>query len=469
MAEKPRSDIARRGRISRTVPLLGAAGRTAGEAVVASLRGGRDAEFHTRAAERYAQRLGRSKGALMKAGQLLSFVSFAPAIEGEYAQIYRTALSRLQDDAPPMPYAMAAEMVTAELGAPPEQLFAAFDREPLAAASIGQVHAATLHDGRRVAVKVQYPGVEEAIRADLSNTELLVGFFSLARSMAPSLTRLDLRALAREVADRIGEELDYRAEAAHQAEFAEIYRGHPFIRVPDVVTELSSDRVLTMELAEGLRWSRALTADADLRDRWGETIHRFTIGTLRRVGLFHADPHPGNYLFHEDGTVTFLDFGCVKPFAPHQVRQLRAMVTAAVDDDPAALAEAMHDAGFTASAGDASPDPAALLRWFRTTLHSMVEPQPYTYSPERTARFTQAAYSPGGEYMSLLLRLTLPPDLLFLTRIELGMDAVLGELRATAPWRDICDEWDRGAPPATAYGELDQAFWKEHHDGRSLC
>jgi predicted unusual protein kinase regulating ubiquinone biosynthesis (AarF/ABC1/UbiB family) len=466
MTEQPKPYVARRGRISRAVPLLGAAGRTAGEAVVASLRGGRDAEFHGRAAERYAQRLGRSKGVLMKAGQLMSFVSFAPAVEGEYAQIYRAALARLQDDAPPMPYSTAAEMVTAELGAPPGELFAAFDREPLAAASIGQVHAATLRDGRRVAVKVQYPGVEEAIRADLSNTELLVGFFSLARSMAPSLTRMDMRALAREVGERIGEELDYRAEAAHQAEFAEVYRGHPFIRVPEVVPELCSDRVLTMELADGMRWSRALTADAGLRDRWGEAIYRFTLGTLRRLGLFHADPHPGNYLFHEDGTVSFLDFGCVKRFTPLQIRQIRAMVTAAVDDDPVAFAGALHDAGLVTADGDAAAD---VLAWFRATLHSLIAPQPYTFAPEQAAVTLQSAFSTGGRHGRTLRRLSLPPDFLFLVRIEMGMDAVLGELRSTGPWLDVLNEWDRNGPPATPYGELDQAFWKERHDGRSLC
>nr|BFE27832.1 AarF/ABC1/UbiB kinase family protein [Actinomadura rugatobispora] len=468
MTEQPRPPVARRGRISRAAPLLGAAGRTAGEAVVASLRGGRGAEFHGRAAERYAQRLGRSKGVLMKAGQLMSFAGFGPAMEGEYAHVYRAALSRLQDDAPPMPYPMAAGMVAVELGAPPEELFAAFDREPLAAASIGQVHAATLRDGRRVAVKIQYPGVEEAIRADLSNTELLVSFFSLARSMIPSMTRMDMRALAREAAERIGEELDYRAEAAHQAEFAEIYRGHPFIRVPDVVPELCSDRVLTMELAEGMRWSRALTADAGLRDRWGEAVYRFTLGSLRRLGLFHADPHPGNYLFHEDGTVTFLDFGCVKRFAPHQIRQIRAMVTAAVDDDPAAFAGALHDAGLVTSDGDGAPGPADLLAWFRATLHSVVGPQPHTYGPEQSARTMQTAFSVSGEHGPVLRRVSLPPDFLFLTRIEMGMNAVLGELRCTGPWLDVLNEWDRNGPPATPYGELDQTFWKERHDGRSI-
>ncbi|MFC5184506.1 ABC1 kinase family protein [Actinomadura harenae] len=467
MTEQGRSPVVRHGRVARAAPLLGAASRTAGEAVVASLRGRRDAGFHERAADRYARRLGRSKGVLMKAGQLLSFVSFTPAVDGEYAPIYRAALARLQDDAPPMPYEDAAAMVAAELGAPPEELFAEFDREPLAAASIGQVHAATLADGRRVAVKVQYPGVAEAIRADLANTELLVGFFTLARSIAPALTRMDLRGLAREAAERIGAELDYRAEAASQAEFADLYRGHPFIRVPEIVPELCAGRVLTMELSDGMRWRKALTAESGLRDRWAEALYRFTIGSLRRVGLFNADPHPGNYLFHEDGTVTFLDFGCVKRFTPRQAVQIGAMVSAAVDDDAEAFATVMRDTGFLPSGGEAF-DPAEVIGWFRTTLNSLVEPQPFTFTPERTARMVARAYSPTGEYGPLVRRLSLPPDFMLLTRIELGMNAVLGELNATGPWLDICNEWDRGGPPATPYGELDQRFWKERHEGRSL-
>ncbi|MCP2339012.1 ABC1 kinase family protein [Actinomadura rupiterrae] len=467
MAEQERSHAVRRGRVARAAPLLGAAGRTAGEAVVASLRGRRDASFHERAAERYAERLGRSKGVLMKAGQLLSFVSFAPALDGDYAPVYRAALARLQDSAPPMPYEDAAAMVKQELGARPEELFAEFSREPIAAASIGQVHAATLEDGRRVAVKVQYPGVEAAIRADLSNTELLVGFFSLARSMAPSLSRMDMRALAAEVSVRIGEELDYRTEAANQAEFAGVYRGHPFVRVPEVVPELCADRVLTMEFADGMRWAKALTAEQDLRDRWGEVVYRFTLGSLRRRGLFHADPHPGNYLFHDDGTVTFLDFGCVKRFTPRQIGQMRAMVTATVDGDASGFSRALLDAGFFPP-DDAAPDPAELLSWFQANLHSLVGPQPYTFTPDRGAAAVQAAFSPTGAYGALLRRLTMPADFLFLSRIEMGMSAVLGELHATGEWRGICDEWDRGAPPATPYGELDQDFWRERHVGRSL-
>ncbi|HXN37994.1 MAG TPA: AarF/UbiB family protein, partial [Solirubrobacteraceae bacterium] len=187
----------------------------------------------------------------------------------------------------------------------------------------GQVHEARLRDGREVAVKIQYPGVADAIRADLKNAELLAAFVSLVfGGLSPRKLSFDLRGVARELSVRIAEELDYRLEAAYQAEFAEHYCGHPFIHVPEVVAELCTGRVLTQQLARGLCWSDALDAGQKLRDQWAEAIHRFAYGSYKRIYLFNADPHPGNYLFHEDGSVSFLDFGCVKRFRREQVEMM---------------------------------------------------------------------------------------------------------------------------------------------------
>jgi len=440
---------------------MGLAGRTAGEAVIARLRKNGDdaaAERHANAAERYAELLGRSKGVLMKAGQILSFVTMGTVVSAEYQTIYQSALARLQDSAPPMSASEAAAVVAGELGSPPDKAFAEFQPEPLAAASIGQVHAARLHDGREVAVKIQYPGVDEAIRADLANTELLATFLALARSVAPGFNRLDERALSREVAARIGEEIDYRVEARNQADFADGYRGHPFIRVPDVVPELSTRRVFTSELVRGRRWPDAVEADESLRDQWGEAIYRFAIGSLRRLRLFNADPHPGNYLFHDDGTVTFLDFGCVKRFTPDHVAAMQGMVWAAVNDDAAALFPLLRRAGFT----DAADAPGAddLLPWFREQYKPLTAPQPFTYTSDYAAEVVQRVYSPFGPFSEVNRRVTLNPDYLMLTRIDLGLTAVLGTLRATGPWAAICAEWDHAGPPATPMGELEAAFWK---------
>jgi predicted unusual protein kinase regulating ubiquinone biosynthesis (AarF/ABC1/UbiB family) len=452
-----------RGRVRRAAPLVGMAGRTAGEAVVASLRkrigGAETTNFHARTAERYVEMLGRSKGVLMKAGQILSFVTIgAVAVPDEYRNVYQATLSRLQDSAPPMPADLAASVVEAELGAPPSKLFAEFDPEPLAAASIGQVHGARLDDGRRVAVKIQYPGVEQAIRADLANTELLATFFSLIRTVTPDLTHIDVRALAREVADRIGEEIDYRVEARNQAEFADAYRGHPFIRVPEVIPELSTRRVFTMERADGLRWAEATSADAELRQQWGEAIFRFALGSLRRLRLFNADPHPGNYLFREDGTVTFLDFGCVKHFTPEHVATMRGIVAASVDGDAPALYALLDDAGFIDPADP--PDPGELLALFREQFVPLISPQPFTYTPEYAAEVVRSEFSLYGEHSAVTRRLSLQPDYLMITRIDLGVTSVLAGLGATGPWAAIRAEWDCDGPPGSPLGELDIAFWE---------
>ena len=448
----------RRGRLARTAPLVGLAGRTMGEAVVAALRGKDRAEVHARSAERYVEMLGRSRGVLMKAGQILSFVSLGPQVNDEYRTLYQSALARLQDDAPPMAPELAAAVVEAELGSPPDKVFAEFDPLPLAAASIGQVHAARLADGRRVAVKIQYPGVEEAIRADLANTELLATFFQLIRGLVPDLTRVDVRSLAREVSDRIGEEIDYRAEAANQAEFADAYRGHPFIRIPEVVPELTTRRVFVMDLVDGLRWSAIGSAERELRDHWGEAIYRFAFGSLRRFGLFNADPHPGNYLFHPDGTVTFLDFGCVKRFPPDQVAWMRSTVQAAVDSEASALFHLLVDGGLV-NPSDA-PAPSDVLAWFRDSLQPLVAPQPFQYTPEYAAAVVRSEFSPTGPFSHVVRRLTMPPHYLFLMRIDMGLTSVLGALGSSGPWEGIRRESDCAGAPATPYGQLDFSFWE---------
>ncbi|MGH3512380.1 MAG: ABC1 kinase family protein [Mycobacterium sp.] len=451
-----------RSRLSRTVPLAGLAGRTAGEAVVAALRKrltGEDsaAEFHERTSERYAAMLGHSKGVLMKAGQVLSFVALGALVPPERQRVYQAAMARLQADAPPMAPELAAAVVEAELGAPPEEVFAEFDPHAFAAASIGQVHAARLTDGRPVAVKVQYPGVDQAIRADLDNTELLATFLQLVGAIMPGTNRLDVRAVAREVAARIGEEIDYRIEASYQTAFADAYRDHPFIRIPEVVPQLSTRRVLTMDLVDGMRWSQAVSADQQLRDRWGEVIYRFALGSLRTVGMFHADPHPGNYLFHEDGAVTFLDFGCVNRFSAQQVALMQRVVAAAVADDSAALWDAFVEIGFLTAAD--APTPSELLEWYRDKLQPLVAEQPFTYTRAFAASVVQGYFARRGATGSVIRRIELPREYVFLTRIDLGLTALLAELEATGPWAAIRSEWDCNGPPATEIGKLDAGHW----------
>jgi predicted unusual protein kinase regulating ubiquinone biosynthesis (AarF/ABC1/UbiB family) len=464
MADRERPTAVEGGRLRRTAPLVGLTARTAGEAVIHSLRKrargpGASAEFHARTAERYTQLLGQSKGVLMKAGQMLSFVSLGTSLPQEYRALYRDALARLQADAPPMEPELAAETFAAEIGRRPEDVFVEFSPEPLAAASIGQVHAARLPDGHRVAVKIQYPGVERAIRADLQNDQLLTTFFSLLRSMIPGWTRWDMKAAAVEIAERITEELDYLHEAENQSFFADAYRGHPFIHVPDVVPELCARRVLTQDLVVGMPWAEAVYAERPLRDQWGEVIYRFAIGSLRRLRAFNADPHPGNYIFHTDGTVSFVDFGCVKHFEQARVDLMNEVIVSMCHGDAARFREAW--VRFGAIEADGGPSAEAMLEWWSENMEMLLAPQPYTVTRERVAAGIEREFSPLGPSASVVRALNPPPDMIFLTRIDTGMMSILGELEATGYWRSIQAELDEGADPHTELGRIERAFWNK--------
>lgn len=454
----------RGGRIRRAAPLAGFAAKTAGEGVVAALRAkarGDQApkeEFRARTAERYTELLGHSKGVLMKAGQLLSFVDAVP-IEG--LAVYQSALERLQTDAPPMDPSLAREVVESELGGPVDEAFAHLEPEPMAAASIGQVHEARLHDGTKVAVKVQYPGVDQAIRDDLANNELLFTLFALTNGVVRNLSRIDMRAAAAEISDRIAEELDYRQEAANIRAFADIYRGHPFIRIPEVIEEASADRILTMTFVEGMNWPEAREAGQELRDRWGEVLFRFALGSIRRYGLFNADPHPGNYRFGEDGTVGFVDFGCVKRFTPQHVKMMQGIVRATMESDASPLRGRLIEAGsLTARTAPPAQD---LLEWYSGVLKLVTGPQPFTIRPETAQASIRRMYDPTSEWHRITKEFDMPPDFVFTTRIDLGLMSVLGELRATGHWRAITDELDGVGPPATELGEQDAA-WRATHE-----
>jgi predicted unusual protein kinase regulating ubiquinone biosynthesis (AarF/ABC1/UbiB family) len=449
-----------RGRVGRVAPLAGLAGRTAGEAVVASLRKNRGAgdaaAFHARNAERYAQRLGHSRGVLLKAGQVMSMMIPESGVEDvEYRGIYRRAFAKLFDDAPPMPTAVAIRTIEAELGRPLRTLFASFEPEPLAAASIGQVHGARLHDGRRVVVKVQYPGVEQAIRADLANTQLLGTFVQLVLTMAPNLTRMDVRAMAREISERIGEEIDYLAEARNQREFAAAYRDHPFIRIPEVHNEFTTRRVLTMQFADGMRYSEATGADQGLRDRWAEAIYRFVWDGLARLGMNNADAHPGNFLFHADGSVTFLDFGCVKRLDSRQVEVFLGIYRQLLNG----YAEGLHRWAIECGYLDrhTTVDPHELLAVLTDSYCYLTGPQPFTFTPEHFSDMCREAYC--GPRKEVMRQLSSPAWQTMLWRMGTGSFCVLGGLRATGHWRAILEESWFDGPPVTDYGRSSAEFW----------
>src|SRR5436189_244002 len=221
-----------------------------------------------------------------------------------------------------------------------EKADAAMDARHLEAASIGQVHRAVLPDGRRVAVKVQYPGIAEALRADLQNAQMLM---RMAKALAPGL---DARAAAAELKERVLEELDYEYEAQNQRTFSRAYRGHPFIYVPDVITRLSRRRVLVSEWVEGHGFDHVKQLPQEEKDRFAEIVFRFCFGSIYHLQHFNADAHPGNYLLMEDGKVSFLDFGMTKQLDKEQIELEIAAVEATLDEDPQELRVALGELGF---------------------------------------------------------------------------------------------------------------------------
>jgi len=399
-------------------------------------------------AEDVADTLGAMKGVMMKIGQMASYVDdgLAPAV--------RRTLARLQDSVPPMSPQLAAAVVAEELGAPPERVFARWDPQPIAAASIGQVHRAVTRDGRAVAVKVQYPGIAETITADLSNVALLR---RMLRITAPAQ---DVDALLTELRERIGEELDYTREAENQRLLAAYYDGHPTIHIPAVIDELSTRRLMTSELSGGARFAELARWPQHERDLAAETIYRFVFRSLYEVGAFNGDPHPGNYLFHGGGRVTFLDFGLVKHFTQAELQPLLQMArTVCVEHDPGAFRRGLEDAGFLRPHAPLSTQ--AIVEHLAVFYDTIREPGALTITGDYASTVVRRFFdvrSPVAEYISV------PRSYVILQRINLGLFAVLGELSATADWRAIAEEiWPFvQGPPSTPIGEA-EAAWRARH------
>jgi predicted unusual protein kinase regulating ubiquinone biosynthesis (AarF/ABC1/UbiB family) len=457
------SDDIAGGRFRRTVPLVTLTARIAAEAATARVRGNLTdsarEEFHARTAERYAETLGRSKGALMKAGQMLSFVAADRVVPSEFRSVYRTALARLYNDAPPMSPELVRKVLERELGRRALSAFAEFDWEPLASASIGQVHRAQLHDGRMVAVKVQYPGVAEAIRSDLKNAELLASLISLISGFSPRRLRADVRGAAREMTASILEELDYGREATNQAEFAWCYRGHPFIHVPEVIFDLCTSRVLTQELCTGWSWSEALTAEQALRDRWGEALWRFIYGSYVRFGLLNLDPNPGNFLFHEDGSVSFLDFGSSKHYEREQTQLAHAIVSACVRGEVLTTWRLCVEAGFWRASDPVSQQ--EVFAYWREPFRYLRDEQPFSFTPDYVERWIECRCAPTGPSANAISHLTMPAEAVVWPRLEVGLASMLGDLLASNHWRSIYAEYSEGASPLTSMGKLDRAYFAD--------
>jgi predicted unusual protein kinase regulating ubiquinone biosynthesis (AarF/ABC1/UbiB family) len=411
---------------------------------------------HLETAMKMVGALGQMKGAAMKLGQFASFID-TEFIPEEYREIYQEQLAKLRTAAPPMPWEKVEVVLEEEYeGEPVSELFAEFEQEAFAAASIGQVHRAELLDGRRVAVKIQYPGIADAVDADLRNAGTLV---RLARALAPGL---DAKAIAHELRERVMEELDYEYEAQNQRAFSRAYRDHPFIYVPEVITRLSRRRVLVTEFVEGLDFEGVKALPHEERSRFGEIVYRASFGSIFHLQHFNADPHPGNYLLMADGRVAFLDFGMTKKLDREQIQLQQRAFDAASRDDPEAFREALHDLGFVKN--PSKLDAERLLDHMRAVGGWYIEDREIEITPRRVMKIIESTNDPRSEYFDLMRRESLPADELMGRRMEIGVVAVLGQLGAKRNWHRIARESIYADPPATELGEQE---W-EYFEGRGV-
>jgi predicted unusual protein kinase regulating ubiquinone biosynthesis (AarF/ABC1/UbiB family) len=412
---------------------------------------------HLETALKMVATLGEMKGAAMKLGQLASFIDteFLPP---EYAEIYQKELAKLRTSAPPMPWDKVEKVLNEEYSEPASEHFSEFEPEAFAAASIGQVHRATLNDGRAVAVKIQYPGVAEALESDLRNAGMLV---RLARAIAPGL---DAKAVAAELRERVMEELDYEFEAQNQRTFSRAYRGHPFIYVPDVITRLSRRRVLVTEFVEGMEFDQVKELDAEERSRFGEIVFRFCFGSIYHLQHFNADAHPGNYLRMDDGRVAFLDFGMTKKLDIEQIELEQAALDAAIRKEPEALRKALHDLGFVKN--PSKLDAERLMDHVMLVGGWYIEDGEYEVSSRRVMKIIESTSDPRSEYFDLMRRESLPAEELMGRRMETGVVAVLAQLRAKRNWHRIMREWVYADPPETELGEAEWEYFESRGQRR---
>ncbi len=405
------------------------------------------------------EQLSRMRGAAMKVGQMISMVDF-DGLPDEQQDELQQKLASLRDGIPPVPFTRLEKLLRKELGGPLSSVFSEFDERAFAAASIGQVHRATTRDGTDVVVKVQYPGVAEAVETDLRNAYLLV---PLVKRLAPGL---DAKALHVEMRERIGEELDYELEAQNQRRIGRIMRGHPFVKVPHVDTELSTRRVLVSEYVEGARFEAVRRSDEAERDRYGEIVFRFFFGLLYRDRIALGDPHPGNYLLTPDGHVCFLDFGLLRDVDETRLLAERSIATAVRAKDASELKRALVEGGYLPEARAGAVDDDFALKLMRRATS--------WYAVPKFRRFAEVGADRGHDHerdrerpdadqraaiKNQVNQFTLPADAVLIRRMHGVVAIVLQNLRAGADWGAIAAEYLHGEPPATSLGQAEAEFF----------
>lgn len=436
MTEIPKWAVARTARLA-ALP-LGFAGRAAlglGKRVTGVAGEVISADIQRRTAEHLFSVLGQLKGGAMKIGQALSI--FEAALPEDLAGPYRAALTKLQDSAPPLPPASVHRVLAEQLGTDWRELFQSFDDKPAASASIGQVHRAIWDDGRPVAVKVQYPGAGPALIADLNQLGRLA---SVIQMIQPGL---DVRALAAELKERLAEELDYELEAASQRAFAEEYADDPEIMVPGVIA--ASPRVLITEWVEGNPVSTIIASGSQQeRDLCGARLATLHFSAPARIGLLHADPHPGNFRLLADGRVGVLDFGAVARFPKGLPEPIGRLTRQALAGDADAVTDGLRAEGFIKP--DAEVDAELLLDFLRPTLEPLVSEE-FQFTRAWLRGQATRMNSAKGPAFQFIRNLNLPPAYLMVHRVTSGSIGVLCQLEARAPYRSIIERWLPGFSP----------------------
>jgi predicted unusual protein kinase regulating ubiquinone biosynthesis (AarF/ABC1/UbiB family) len=393
------------------------------------------------------RRMGAAGAKIM---QLLSMVQLERA-SGETPGRPLGALLEVRE---PLPLSRVRRVIEQDLDARLQDMFSAFEEQPFAIASLGQVHRAHLRDGERVAVKVQHPDIANEIASDLRT----IG------AVGPILQRLapgsDAGALLTEVRERIADELDYEIEAQHQRRLWRLFREHPHVRVPRVHTDLSTRRVLVTEYVDGLGFDEIVQLDESERDRIGEIVFRFFFGLVWRERVVPGDPHPDNCLLCPDGRVGLLDFALVRDLEPEYLDGERDVMQAVINADPHAVHGALAHLGYLAE--DQLDDSAALLEWLATAGEWLLAEGARRINPAYVQRTLEAGYPPRSPWFPMLRRLTFPPPTLLLRRMEIQMLSVLGELRASGDWARIAAEHWADQPPQTPLGREDAAFFHRH-------